>query len=77
VGLAVFDPRYPGAFPFWTARPTLMRPLLEALVPHRDEAFGDLVRLTLERDERAVEVLVAAGAEVNFALWRMGAALEG
>lgn len=77
VGLAVFDPRYPGAFPFWTARPTLMRPLLEALVPQRDEAFGDLVRLTLERDERAVEMLVAAGADVSFALWRMGAALEG
>lgn len=75
VGLAVFDPRYPGAYPLWVARPTLLRPLLEALEPHREAALGDLVRLTVEREEGAVEALVEAGAKVDFALWRMGAEL--
>lgn len=35
VGLAIFDTNFPGAFPFRVADPSRVRPLLEAMFPHR------------------------------------------
>lgn len=71
VACAAFDPKYPGIYPIAVARPGLERPLLEALRAHADPAHGDLVRITLDADEALVDRLVAAGAKVSFALWRL------
>jgi GNAT superfamily N-acetyltransferase len=64
VGLASFDPSFPGAFPFAVARPGLALPLLEALRPHARPA-DDHVRLMIEGDAALTQVLCDAGAVVH------------
>jgi hypothetical protein len=64
VGLASFDPSFPGAFPFKVARPGLAAALLDAMRPHARP--GDtFVRLMAENDEPLADALRAAGARVR------------
>lgn len=60
----MFDPDFPGAFPFRVAAPTLARPLLEALRPHARPGV-DAVGLVVEDDDALAALLVAAGATVR------------
>lgn len=71
VAFAVFDPHYPGAYPFAARDVPLARALLEALAPHADPAQGDLVRVAVESDHALAEALVAVGAKFLFPLERM------
>lgn len=64
VGLACFDPAFPGAFPFRVARPSLARPLLEALAPHARPGDLDL-QIVVEDDDALTDALLAAGAQVR------------
>ena len=59
VGLALFDPDFPGAFPFRVAHPDLAGTLLDGLRPFARHPF---LTLTAEGDEALAERLVATGA---------------
>lgn len=63
-GAAVFDPLFPGAFPFRVARPELALVLLRALRPYArpDDAF---VGLVVEDQPAVADAFVAAGAVVR------------
>lgn len=67
VGVACFDPAFPGAFPFCAARPALAAPLLRALVPHARPGDLDL-QVVIEDDDDLGNTLVAAGAVVRMRL---------
>ena len=64
LGLASFDPTFPGAFPFRVARPALARPLLAGMRTH---ALPDVdhVQIVIEGDEPLLALLVAHGARVH------------
>jgi GNAT superfamily N-acetyltransferase len=64
VGVAVFDPLFPGAFPFAVARPELAWSLLRALRPYArpDDAF---IGLVVEDQPALAAALIAAGAVVR------------
>jgi hypothetical protein len=67
VGLACFDPAFPGAFPFAAARPGLAAPLLRAIAPHARPGDTSL-QVVVERDDALVDALRAAGAEIRMRL---------
>jgi len=67
VGVACFDPAFPGAFPFCAARPALAGPLLRALAPHARPGDLDL-QLVVEDDDALADALTAAGAVVRMRL---------
>jgi ribosomal protein S18 acetylase RimI-like enzyme len=70
VGLASFDPSFPGAFPFKVARPGLAAALLDAMRPQARP--GDtFVRLMAENDEPLADALRAAGAHVRLETFHM------
>jgi GNAT superfamily N-acetyltransferase len=75
VAVAAFDPAHPGAYPFAVDRPSLARPLLEAMRAHALVDRFDFVRVSVMKDRALVDALRAAGAEVVFELMRMGATL--
>ncbi|MCB9656839.1 MAG: GNAT family N-acetyltransferase [Sandaracinaceae bacterium] len=60
VGLAQFDPTFPGAATFRVQRPSLARPLLEALLPLRRPEHAHL-RVRVEDDQALAEFLLAHG----------------
>ena len=62
VGVACFDPAFPGAFPFRVARPALARQLFDALAPHARPGDLDL-QVVIEDDDALIDALIAAGAE--------------
>ena len=69
LGVADFNPRFPGAFPFRVVDPRVARDLLtamRALVP-ADEA----VHLTAEDDEALAALLLEAGATLRFTILHM------
>lgn len=68
VGLALFDPTFPGANVVCVARPGLIGTLLGALRPHGRHAF---LRVVIEKDEAVGALLEAHGAEVHFRLLQM------
>jgi len=70
LGIACFNPAFPGAFPFRVARPTLARPLLEAMKPHALPAF-EHVGIVMEDDPETKRALVDAGATIRFELVNM------
>lgn len=70
VGLACFDPSFPGAFPFAVARPSLARPLLDAVREHALPQY-DHVRLVAEGDPALVDALTAVGGEVVLELFHL------
>jgi ribosomal protein S18 acetylase RimI-like enzyme len=67
VGVACFDPAFPGAFPFCTTRPALAAPLLGALAPHARPGDLDL-QVVIEDDDALADALIAAGAVVRMRL---------
>jgi ribosomal protein S18 acetylase RimI-like enzyme len=70
VGLASFDPTFPGASPFKVARPGLAAALLEAMRPYARP--GDtIVRLFVEDDEPLADAFRAAGARVRLETFHM------
>jgi GNAT superfamily N-acetyltransferase len=64
VGLAGFDPRFPGAFPFRPARASLARALLEAMRSHALPEHDD-VQVMVEDDVDLARALRDAGAVVR------------
>lgn len=74
VGVACFDPAFPGAFPFCVARPTLAAPLLGALAPHARQ--GDpALQLVIEHDDALADALLAAGGEERMRLLHLAGPL--
>lgn len=66
LGFAVFDPDFPGAMPFFVARPALAAPLLAALRPHARHAY---LQIVVENHDALADVLAAAGAETRLRLF--------
>ncbi|HQY60166.1 MAG: GNAT family N-acetyltransferase [Myxococcales bacterium] len=65
VGVACFDPSFPGAFPFRVTESTLGSALLDACRMH---ATVDELQLVIEDDEALGDWLAAEGAETRFDL---------
>lgn len=66
-GVAVFDPTFPGAFPFAPLRPSIALPLLAAMKPWaRPE--DTTVGVVLEDRPAAVDALLSAGATLHLEL---------
>lgn len=63
VGLGIFDPSWPGAFPFRVARPTLAFALLDAVKIYAEKA-STIVQLVADGDEALAQILRDVGAEV-------------
>lgn len=74
VGVASFDPAFPGAVPFKVARPALARPLLDALAPYARPGDLDL-QIVIEDDDALGDALLAAGAELRLRLLHYAGAL--
>jgi GNAT superfamily N-acetyltransferase len=72
LGLAAFDPFYPGIYPIRVARPALARPLLDALRRHAKE---DRVMVFVEGDPALQDLLMGVGAKLGHALYQMGGSL--
>lgn len=64
VAVAIFDPHFPGAFPFRARRPELAQPLLAAMRPHARPGDPE-VHLVIEGDDALAEHLLRAGAIVK------------
>ena len=64
VGVASFDPHFPGSFPFKVADPTYARALFEGIRPHALPKFSH-VGLVVEDDAALVAMLVEHGAKVR------------
>jgi ribosomal-protein-alanine N-acetyltransferase len=73
IGLAVFAPALPGAFPFRALDPIAVRPLLQAMRPRVEGR--PYVHLVIEGDDALVSLLVAAGAEPRGEFLHFGGAL--
>jgi GNAT superfamily N-acetyltransferase len=70
VGVARFNPAYPGIYPFRVGEPALARALLEALRPHARPGDRE-VGLVIEDDDATVAVVRAAGAALKFEMLHM------
>lgn len=70
VGIACFQPKFPGTFPFRVARPTLAKNLLDAIRPFRSPDF-EHVQVVVEDDAALKNLLVSAGGKVIFELMHM------
>lgn len=71
-GLALFDPGFPGAFPFRARTPAHARALAEAVRPHARE---DFLQFVVEGDEALRAAALAAGAIVRMETWHMEGSL--
>ena len=60
-GVAIFNPGFPGAYPFKVSEPGVVRPLLEALQPAADPSY-DYMQLVIEDDTATAEMLLGIGA---------------
>lgn len=68
LGVACFDPGFPGVFPFCVTRPALAAPLLRALAPHaRPDDLA--LQLVVENDDDLADALTAAGAASRLRLF--------
>lgn len=65
LGVALFDPTFPGASPFRVARPELAADLLAALRPHALPSWP-FMQLVAENDAALVRLLMERGARVRF-----------
>jgi GNAT superfamily N-acetyltransferase len=63
LGLAVFSPAFPGAFPFRAVEDAAVRSLVEAM--HRHVPACPHVSLVIDDDEPLVRLLLATGAEAR------------
>lgn len=73
IGLAVFDPKYPGAFPFRVKDLAAVAPLLAAMRPHVEQPY---VNLVAEDDERLASLLMSAGASIRFEVLHLQGVLD-
>jgi hypothetical protein len=64
LGATVFDPMFPGAYPFRVSRPDLALVLLDALRPYARKA-DTVVNIVVEGQPDVADALVAAGATVR------------
>lgn len=69
---AAFDPVFPGIYPIRVEHPMLAKPLMQAFVPH---AKHDYTNVWVEENHALRDVLVGAGAEQQFSIYRMSSAL--
>ena len=69
-GLAVFDPNFPGAYPFRAFAPGAARAILEHLAQHRRPEHSDL-QLVIEDDAELTALLAQAGARQLFEVVHM------
>ena len=76
VGIAVFDPSFPGAFPFRVAEPDMARALLEGIRPSAHPDF-DYVRVVVEDDASLTDLLIHEGATVFLHVTHMEGELSG
>jgi len=74
-GLAVFDPSFPGAYPFRADSAATARALLELLALHRHPDQPEL-QLVIEGDAALSAALVQAGARELFDIVHMEGAIE-
>jgi len=65
LGIASFDPAFPGAYPFRAAEPHAAAALLDAVRPHALPEH-DFVFVTIDEDADLTRHLVEAGAAVRF-----------
>lgn len=70
---AAFDPAFPGVYPVRVARANLARPLFDAFRPH---ARVEHVNVFVEGDRELFARMQNAGAELQHAIYRMGAGLR-
>ncbi len=75
LGFAVYDPLFPGAFPFRVAAATLAPPLLAAIRAHErpDTPYIQLV----SEDADLTAALLAIGATVRLSAWHMAGDVPG
>lgn len=71
-GFAAFDPSFPGVHPIRVTHPDHARSLFDAFRP---SARHDHVHVFVEADRALADALLAVGATLHFALFRMSAAL--
>ena len=72
-GIALFDPKFPGAFPFRASRVELAIALLRAIRPHAPSDGN--VHLTIENEPEVTDALVAMGATVRLEILHMRGSL--
>jgi len=73
VGLAVFDPKSPGAFPFRVTDLDAVARLLHGMRQH--VPMDDYVNLVAEDDERLVALLASVGADLRHEIVHLAGAL--
>jgi ribosomal protein S18 acetylase RimI-like enzyme len=73
VGLAVFDPKFPGAFPFRVTEVGAVTSLLTAM--RRHVPMDEYVNLAAEDDERLADLLASVGASLRDEILHMEGAL--
>lgn len=74
VGVAAFDPSFPGAFPFRVAGPSCVRSLLTGMRPHaRTEDLE--VRIVIEDGAAVEDSVLAAGGTVRLRMLHLRGAL--
>jgi GNAT superfamily N-acetyltransferase len=74
LGVAAFNPPFPGAFPFKVSEPARTRALLEALRPHRLPELGEM-QLVIEDQPSVAALLVGAGARIVMRIVHMQGSL--
>ena len=72
-GLAVFDPKFPGAFPFRVTELGAVAPLLQAMRQH--VPTDEYVNVVAENDERLVALLNQVGASLRHEIAHLAGAL--
>jgi GNAT superfamily N-acetyltransferase len=73
LGVARFDPSFPGCFPFLVAEPSLARALIETLLPSL--VGKPWIQLVIERDEALARMLLDAGGTLHHDIVHMSGAL--
>jgi GNAT superfamily N-acetyltransferase len=74
-GVAIFDPGFPGAFPFRVAAPALAGALLRELCVHARPEH-DFIQIVTEDDRPLRDLLVSVGATVHLDFLHFEGALE-
>ena len=74
LGVARFDPAYPGCFPFCVVEPSLARNLIEPLLPQIAPS-ARWIQFVIERDRPLTSALLDAGATVHFEIVHMSGTL--
>lgn len=75
IGVASFDPSFPGSFPFRARDAAAAHALLEELRPHALPEH-DFLRLFVEDSKQAAHALIASGAKLVFEVVHFDGALD-